>query len=89
MHSKEKKIYPTMPMQPAYEQKENCHNPYEYSTEAQDKNISVELLNDEKQSIVKPLLETCLRFGRQILDLMDHNDVDNLIGNKSCSMILN
>ena len=55
------------------------------STDYQNKNISTKELNDEQKSLVRPLLETCLRFGSQILDLMDDYDIDDVI-NKNCSM---
>ena len=55
------------------------------STDYQNKNISTKELNDEQKSLVGPLLETCLRFGSHILDLMDDYDIDDVI-NKNCSM---
>ena len=55
------------------------------SADDQNKNISIKELNDEQESLVRPLLETCLKFGSHILDLMDDYDVDNVI-NKNCSM---
>ena len=55
------------------------------SADDQNKNISIKELNNEQESLVRPLLETCLRFGSHILDLMDDYDVDDVI-NKNCSM---
>ena len=60
---------------------------FNHSTDYQDKNISYTKLNDEQESVVKPLLETCLRFGSLILDLMDEYDIDDVI-NQNCSMSL-
>ena len=58
---------------------------FSLSPDSQNKNFSFNKLNDEDASLVKPLLETCLRFGSLILDLMDDYDVDDVI-NKNCSM---
>lgn len=58
---------------------------FSLSPDSQDKNSSFNKLNVEDASLVKPLLETCLRFGSLILDLMDDYDVDDVI-NKNCSM---
>ena len=60
---------------------------FNHSTDYQDKNISYIKLTDEQESLVKPLLETCLKFGSLILDLMDEYDVDDVI-NQNCSMSL-
>ena len=60
---------------------------FNHSTDHQDKNISYTKLNDEQETLVKPLLETCLKFGSLILDLMDEYDVDDVI-NQNCSMSL-
>ena len=58
--------------------------PFNISKDYQDKNVSIIKLNDEMERLVKPLLETCLRFGSHILDLMDDYDVDDVI-NRNCS----
>lgn len=60
---------------------------FNHSTDYQDKNISYTKLNDKQETLVKPLLETCLKFGSLILDLMDEYDIDDVI-NQNCSMSL-
>ena len=60
---------------------------FNHSTDHQDKNISYTKLNDKQETLVKPLLETCLKFGSLILDLMDEYDIDDVI-NQNCSMSL-
>ena len=58
---------------------------FNLSPDSQDNNSSFKKLNDEDASLVKPLLETCLKFGSLILDLMDDYDVDDFIY-ENCSM---
>ena len=75
LHNNKMKINPP---KPDHELDDNL------STDYQNKNISIMELNDDQESLVRPLLETCLRFGSHILDLMDDYDIDDVV-NKNCS----
>ena len=75
LHNNKMKIHPP---KPDHELDDNL------STDYQNKNISIMELNDDQESLVRPLLETCLRFGSHILDLMDDYDIDDVL-NKNCS----